>query len=186
MKAKGNAADTNYGTIRHCTTVPIDMYNGVVNTNYGKIEDCQVKGLFMGSGITANNYGEITRCLIIGSEDSTCDYGIAANNGVGGKILHCRVRATICPRGGNYHAGLVGTNDGLVENCTMNGKILGLQTTVYLVGHSQTPSQSIVRKSVAGKDASGAYCQKLFYTYSGKVEDCGYEGWDKDDYCGVK
>ncbi len=138
------------------------MYNGVVNTNYGKIEDCQVKGLFMGSGITNQNHGEITRCLIIGSEDSTCDYGIAANNSAGGKISHCRVRATICPRSSQYNAGLVGTNDGLVENCTMNGKILGSQSVVYLVGRSQNPSQSIVRKSVAGKDASGAYCQKLF------------------------
>ena len=187
IEGKGHCADTNCGTIRHCTAVPIDVSNGIAENNYGKIEDCQVKGLFMGSGITANNYGEMTRCLVIGSEDSACNYGIAANNSAGGKISHCRVTATICPHSGSYNAGLVETNDGLIENCTMNGKILGSQQVVYLVGRSQNHSQSIVRKSVAGKDASGAYCQKLFgYSYSGQVEDCGYEGWDKDDYCSVK
>lgn len=187
IEGKGHCADTNYGIIKHCTAIPIDVSNGIVENNYGKIEDCQVKGLFMNAGITYNNYGEITRCFVIGSEDSVCHYGIAANNSAGGKISHCRVTTTISQCSGSYPAGLVGTNDGLVENCTMNGKILGTQSAVYLVGHSQNSSKSIVRKSVAGKDASGAYCQKLFgYSYSGQVEDCGYEGWDKDDYCDVK
>ena len=81
----------------------------------------------------------------------------------------------------------MGINSGLIENCTMDGKILGGGYGVYLVGQSsQDTSEAMIRKSVAGKDASGAYCQKLFGSYSGQVEDCGYEGWDKDDYCSVK
>lgn len=192
IEGKGHCADTNCGTIRHCTAVPIDVSNGIAENNYGKIEDCQVKGLFMGSGITANNYGEITRCVIVGSEDEFGSYGITACNNKGGKITHCRVSATIrssssSSYGVSYTAGLVGINSGLIENCTMDGKILGGGYGVYLVGQSsQDTSEAMIRKSVAGKDASGAYCQKLFGSYSGKVEDCGYEGWDKDDYCSVK
>jgi hypothetical protein len=187
ITGKGNFAYENAGVIRKCTTTA-EADAGIVQNNNGKIEDCQVKGEHTEGatkvGIANSNEGEITRCTVLSDGNQ---YGLVTQNRPSGKVTNCRVRGLIKGYLSQYAmpSGLVGYNDGLIENCTMNGKMEG-SGLVYLVGSTQK-SESVVRRSVVGKDATGAHKSMMFGTgYHGQVEHCGYEGWDQEDYCPVK
>jgi hypothetical protein len=178
VAGKGYFAQSNAGTIKNCYLTGETSY--MVGNNSGTIQDCKVTGKFQ-HGITSSNSGIITRCLINAELNNS---GIGSYNAQAGKISHCRIKGVI--KSWNQTGGLLGTNHGLVENCTMDATFEGQANSgYYLMYQNYTYKETVARRCVVGKNAKGAYEEMMFGSI-GNVEECGYEDWDQTDHCSVK
>ena len=114
----------------------------LVNYNYGKITNCQILGTTSSSAdgdayaalIAVNNLGTITNCFASGAvsgrnECDNCDVfmgGLVAYNSDSGKIINCTAQVNCSSSWASnscFNGGIVGVNDGLVNNCEANGTL---------------------------------------------------------------
>src|SRR5574344_514262 len=105
----------------------------------GLIDNCSVDGgtFYTGastySGMVCYNYGTIKNCTNNSgySGMGKVQGGIVANNGSTGVVSSCVNNAdmTFSSQFDNLYAGIVGQNDGIVEDCINNGKMYCKNTT---------------------------------------------------------
>ena len=140
MSFKGIFGGNNY-TINGLYINSQDDYKGLFGYNVGKIKNLKIGNsqiISSGSnigGITALNLGEIKNCTC-SIEISGNNYigGICARNSDSGKIINCsnlgKIEGTILNASNGIVGGLIGSNNGLIENSRNSGEIVAKSNVV--------------------------------------------------------
>ena len=186
VKGKGKMADINEGTIENCISIA-DTDCGFVRSNHGIIQDCSVEedAELTTAGIAYDNGsdGQIHRCKVLGMITGSAGAGLVHTNQ--GIITNCLfLGQTLAKTSSPSISGLVVHNNGLIDCCTTRGKMSG---GVYLVSQT-SESKSLAKQCTVGKGAHGATYERMFgpgYP-SDNIEQCGYEGFNQEDYCDLR
>ncbi len=152
----GSQADVNVqGSENHC--------GGLIGYNYeGEIKSCSATGSVTGinniGGLLGNNYkGIITDSSASGNVAGSGDHsgGLIGQNSSDGQVSYSFATGQV--EGGNMTGGLIGSNQGIINNCSASGNISSQDMVGGLVGNNffGAISDSHAYGNVTGKQFVG-------------------------------
>jgi len=156
-----------------------------------------VVGGYTAGGLVALNEGTISRCSAAASVTGSYLLGGLVGYNEYGRIIRESFAASTT-RGGNSVGGLVGCNNGTIENCYAVGQATGERRIGGLVGQSRREIVSCYSTcSVNGQDIVGGLVGELLYQWttvtacfwdletSGVQEGVGVADTDPNGVCGL-
>ena len=165
----------------------------IVGSNGGTVMNCKITNAsinstfyFMG-GIAGDNGGTVKDCMFSGniSNKGNSTGGIVGGNGKNGTITDCvfsgHISGSSNDRASGYSltGGIVGDNDGTVENCTSNGSVRngGSNTHVGgIVGHNGGSVSNCTSSSNVVNTDKGNVGGIIGRNQNGTVKNCNSSG----------
>jgi len=128
----GAIAGENYGTIQNCSIVNSVNINGHGNFTGGLV------GYNLGGGVVENCVVEGASTIIKHNTTSNNNSygGVVGINASGATIRNCTFKSVVNGGNSTYVGGIVGKNDGSVQNCNSTGTITGRYTIGGIVGNN--------------------------------------------------
>jgi len=181
----GGIAGTNSGTVQNCySNVSItgnEWTGGVVGRNNSTIRNCSFTGNISGKAVTVGgvvgfNSGIVENCNSSGSINGKLGIGgVVGHNNANGTVKNSYYTGYISSSGEGVVSGVVGLNEGMVDNCYSTGEATGEDRVGGVVGSNEgTIKNSYSIGKISGRESVGGVTGSNIE--KGTVENCYFTG----------